>query len=151
VLGDQAGAPHVVVGDDVHPGQPRLARARDHHGQAFGDRPERGGLRQCADHDESVDAEVQEGPGRVLSGTAVEAGVGQEHAQAVVVEEGVHAVEQFDEPGVAQVVEEDADRAGALLAEAAGGGVGAVAELAHGPQHGFPLLRADLVRAPQHE
>jgi hypothetical protein len=151
VLGEQAGAALVVVGDDVHPRQPGLARTRHDHREPLSHRPERGGVGQRADHDQPVHPEVQEGTGRILSGTAVETGVGQEHAQAVVVEQGVQTVEQVHEPGVAQVVQQDPDRAGALLAEAAGGGVRTVAELAHGPQHGLPLLRAHLVGAAQHE
>jgi hypothetical protein len=151
VLGDQPHALRVVAGDQVDAGRHRLAGPGDHDRYACRDRAQRGRVGQGADHHEAVDAEVQEGAGRVLAGAAVEAGVGEDGAQTRGVQQGVEPVEQVDVPGVAQIVQQDTDRPGALLAEAARGGIRPVAQLAHGPQHGFPLLGPHLCGAPQHQ
>ncbi len=86
-----------------------------------------------------------------MADAPVQPGVGEQHVQAGRVQQGVQAVEEFDEPGVAQVVEEDAHRPGALFAEAAGGGVRPVAQLPYGRQDGVPLLGAHLAGTAQHQ
>ena len=93
----------------------------------------------------STKVRVRSSPRRRLSGRRRAA------CEARVVQPGVQTVQQLHEPGVAHVVEEHPDRTGAPLAEAARRGVGPVAELLDGGQHGLPLLVTDLVGAAQHE
>lgn len=66
----------------------------------------------------------------------VRAGVRQGESQAVRCERVADAVEQGDEPGVAEVVDDDPDGAGPGAGEDRGGTVGAVAEFGGRCEHG---------------
>ncbi len=63
---------------------------------------------QRADDDEAVEAQVGEG----ARGVGLAARLGQHRPQPGRVQDGPQALEDVDEPGVAQVVQDEADRAG---------------------------------------
>ena len=68
-----------------------------------------------ADQHQAVDAQV----GQRLDGVGLSAPVGEQWAEAVLVQHRAQPVEEFDVPGVGQVVDDHADRSGAPLGEAA--------------------------------
>jgi hypothetical protein len=84
-------------------------------------------------------------------GIGLAAAVGEERAQAVLVQHRAESVEELDLPGVGEIVDYDADRPRPPLAQAAGHRVGSVPELGHGLEHGLPLLIADPGRVLQDE
>ena len=101
----------------------------------------------CAHQHEAVHPQV----GERLDGVGFGATVGEERAKPVFVQHRAQPVEEFDVPGVGQVVDDDADRPGAPLGEAARHRVGPVSELGDGLEHGLPLLVAHMRRVLQHQ
>jgi hypothetical protein len=74
----------------------------------------------------------------------VDAAVAEQDVLAARVQRGRQAVEHVGEPGLAQVVQQHADRVRLALGEQPGRGVRPVAELGHGAHDGLAAGRADL-------
>ena len=110
VPGGQLGAAVVVVGDEIDGGEAGLPGAR-HDGRDLV--PEGDDLldrrrRQGPDQREPVHPEVRQR----LDGVGLRASVGEQRAQAVLVQHGAQPVEERDVPGVGEIVDDDTDGAG---------------------------------------
>ena len=142
----ESAAEMVVVGEDVGAGQVHVqATAADRDGRDLAGRVDDGlRHRDRPGQHEPVDPEIDERPGQGLVQHPVDAAVAEQDVLAAGVQDRGQAVQHVREPGLAQVVQQHADRVGPPLREQPGRRVGPVAELGHRPHDGLAAGRADL-------
>jgi hypothetical protein len=136
----------VVVGEDVGARQADVqAATADRDGRDLAGRVD-DGLRhgdRPGQH-EPVNPEIDERPGQGLVEHPVDAAIAKQDVLAAGVQDRGQAVQHVGEPGLAQVVQQHADRVGPSLREQPGRRVGPVPELGHGPHDRLAAGRADL-------
>ncbi len=115
VPGGQRAAEQVVVADGVDARQVQVAPADRHRGDDLGHLGQRRRARLGARQHQPVDAEVGEGARRGVVARPVQAPAAQQQPAALLGERVGEPVEEVDEPRVAHVVEQRADRTAAAF------------------------------------